>query len=99
MPTDNTMKYFYTLLLLCSFSAVDSVMAGPADSHNWQLVMAEDPFSKQTSCLMVSAIKQTEDGQTNTAVSLVYNGKAFIARTESNIDLSYPGLGPVSYTL
>lgn len=87
------MKIFYSLLLFCNLSAINSVIAATGGSGNWQLVLAEDPFSKQTACLMVSAIKQSEDGQANTAVDLVYNGSLFIARTESNIDLSYPGLG------
>jgi hypothetical protein len=83
------MKNIYTLLLLCYLPA----LANAKDIQNWQLVLAEDPISNQTVCLMVSAMKQTEDGQTSTPVSLIYNGKIFIAKTKSNIDLSYPDIG------
>ena len=87
------MKIFYSLILFCNLYAIGSVIAAAGGSGNWQLVLAEDPLSKQTACLMVSAIKHSKDGQSNTTVDLVYNGSLFIARTESNIDLSYPGLG------
>jgi hypothetical protein len=60
---------------------------------SWLLTMAEDPLSEHTVCLMVSAVKHTEDGQTSTAVTIIYNGREFIAKTQSNIDLSYPDVG------
>jgi hypothetical protein len=83
------MKKIYLLCLLYSLPLNSMAM----NEQNWQLVLGEDPQSDQTTCLMVSAVNQTEDGQGRTNVSLVYNGKVFIARTESNIDLSYPGVG------
>lgn len=87
------MKIFYSLLLFSNLFAINSVMARAGDTDNWQLVLAEDPFSKQSACLLVSAVEQSEDGQATTAVSLVYNGNLFMAKTESNIDLSYADLG------
>jgi hypothetical protein len=42
---------------------------------------------------LVSSVKQSNDGQVTTPVSLVYNGNLFMAKTESNIDLSYAELG------
>jgi hypothetical protein len=83
------MKNVFTVLLFCYFP----VIVYAADTQNWQLVLAEDPLEKHTSCLMVSATKQNDDGQATTPVSLIYNGKVFIAKTKSNIDLSYPNLG------
>jgi len=83
-------KIFTLLLLFClSIFAVTSSYA----TENWQLILAEDPLSKQSICLMISATRQTEDGQTKTPVSLIYNGSVFIAKTKSNIDLSYPDIG------
>ena len=83
------MKKLYLLLLLYYLPLNSMAM----NEQSWQLVLGEEPQSDQTACLMVSAVKQTKDGQGRTKVSLVYNGKVFIARTESNIDLSYPGVG------
>lgn len=85
------MTKIYTLLLLFCLSSfgVTSIYA----TENWQLILAKDPLSKQSACLMVSATKKTEDGQATTPVSLIYNGNAFIAQTDSNIDLSYQGIG------
>lgn len=93
MPEGKAMKILYALLLFSKLFAIDSVMARAGDTDNWQLVLAEDPFSSQTACLLVSAEKQSDDGQATTAVSLVYNGNLFMAKTESNIDLSYADLG------
>ncbi|HHJ35618.1 MAG TPA: hypothetical protein ENJ87_07620 [Gammaproteobacteria bacterium] len=64
-----------------------------SERDNWQLEVAADPFSKKSVCLMISATKTTDDGQTTTPVYLIYNGTAFVARTKSNIDLSYEGSG------
>ena len=64
-----------------------------AKDSNWQPVIGEDPLSQQTVCLLVSAQKQINDGQSTTPINIVYNGKAFIAQTRSNIDLSYAGVG------
>ncbi len=83
------MKKLYPLILLFCLSTI--VIA--KDTQNWQLILAEDPLSHQTACLMISATRQTDDGQSSTPVSLIFNGKVFIAKTKSNIDLSYPAIG------
>lgn len=75
-------------VLLCSFCKVAF-----ANNANWQLVLDEDPFTRQTACLMVSATKKTPDGQTTTPVHLIYNGEVLIAKTKSNVDTSYENSG------
>ena len=79
-------------LLLVSLLFLSGIAVGE-NMHNWQVVSAKDPLSRQTTCLLTSAVRSTEDGQTTTPVSLVYNGELFVARTDSNIDSSYPDLG------
>lgn len=70
-----------------------TALAAADESANWQLRLTEDPLSNRTVCLMISVVKHTEDGQTTTPVTIIYNGDAFIAKTESNIDLSYSNSG------
>jgi len=78
-------------LLLSILLAISS--AANAASNNWQSVLAQDPISGNTGCLLISASKQSEDGQSGTPVQIIYNGRIFMIKTESNIDLSYPGIG------
>ena len=59
----------------------------------WQTVVAYDPLQGKTACLIASAQIIVDDGQTTTPVRFVYNGKAFLVTTESNIDPSYPDVG------
>jgi hypothetical protein len=80
-------KSIFLILCLLPFPSIAD------DEPNWQLVLGEDPMSNKTACLMTSAKKRIDDGQGSTPVSIIYNGKAFIAATESNIDLSYADLG------
>ena len=76
------------LLLLLYASQIHA-----ADTDNWQAALAEDPLTGKSTCLLISAERQSYDGQGKTAIQLIYNGQALIARTRSNIDLSYPGVG------
>ena len=62
-------------------------------AENWSTVLAEDPLIGNMACLMVSSSQLINDGQSSTKVHLVYNGQVFIAKTKSNIDLSYDALG------
>lgn len=59
----------------------------------WQTVVAFDPLQDRTACLMESAQVTVNDGQTMTPVRFTYNGEVFLVTTESNIDVSYPGIG------
>jgi hypothetical protein len=89
MNTRNHHKLIMLFVLLCSVST--GAFAGNSD--NWQLVIDKDPLTKQTACLMVSATRTTQDGQTTTPVYLLYDGNTFIAKTKSNIDTSYENTG------
>jgi hypothetical protein len=80
-----------TIMMLCLFVLTSPALA--EQQANWRVVLAEDPLSGETGCLMISAEKVSDDGQTQTPVSLIYNGRAFIAQTHSNIDTSYANLG------
>jgi len=82
----NIRSILFVLCYLPSLAIAD-------DTLNWQLVLGEDPLTNRTSCLMISATRNIDDGQGRTPVSIIYNGRAFIATTESNIDLSYASLG------
>lgn len=61
--------------------------------NNWQVVLDKDPLTNQTECLLLSTKQTTKDGQTTTPVGFIYNGKQFLVKTESNIDLSYADSG------
>ena len=73
--------------ILCLFNQ-------PLQAENWTTVLAEDPLSGSMACLMVSSSQVIKDGQSSTDVHFVYNGQVFIAKTKSNIDLSYETTGP-----
>jgi len=77
------------ILLISGFLACSSVLA----SENWSVNIEEDPISKSNVCLLVSRIYTIDDGQTTTPVQLIYNGKEIIAKTKSDIDMSYPEIG------
>jgi hypothetical protein len=89
MKKSSRLLHLWSLLMLCGIATT----ATADESGNWRLTTAEDPLSDQTTCLMVSAVKHIDDGQTNTPVTVIYNGKVFVVQTKSNIDLSYPNLG------
>ena len=72
--------------ILCLFNQ-------PLQAENWTTVLAEDPLSGSMACLMVSSSQVIKDGQSSTDVHFVYNGQVFIAKTKSNIDLSYETTG------
>ena len=61
--------------------------------ETWQLVMDNDPVTKKSVCLLESATRVIDDGQTQTPVKLIYNGKALYAQTRSRIDVTYPDVG------
>ena len=42
---------------------------------------------------MQSVVKTLQDGHGTTEIKLLYNGREFVAHTQSNIDLTYPNLG------
>jgi len=86
------LKYlFFTLCI--SLNLLIPNLACASDTPNWKVVYADDPTTRKKTCLMMSASKRIEDGQSTTPVHLIYNGHIFFAKTKSNIDLSYPGLG------
>lgn len=83
------MRIIHLILLACCLPEI----AFSAASQNWQVVITKDPVSKQSTCLLISSTKHTEDGQNSTPIKLIYNGEIFIAATDSNIDLSYADVG------
>lgn len=62
-------------------------------AENWQVVLDTEPGGNTARCLLESVTLTVEDGQTQTPVKLVYNGRELYAVTRSNIDLSYPNVG------
>lgn len=67
--------------------------AAAAVAQNWLVRIGEDGLRSGAGCLLESASLQVHDGQTTTPIKLVYNGEVIIGMTESNIDLSYSGIG------
>jgi hypothetical protein len=78
-------------LLAAAFLVPLGVLA--AAKPPWETVVAFDPLQDRTACLLESAPVVVNDGQTMTPVRFTYNGEAFLVTTESNIDVSYPGIG------
>jgi hypothetical protein len=68
---------------------------GPAmaNDENWRAVTGFDPLQQKTACLLESRSLKVFDGQTETPLQLIYNGRAFRMTSQSHIDLSYPGVG------
>lgn len=62
-------------------------------AENWQVIFDADPLSQQPACLMESMAHVIDDGQTQTPVKLIYNGRELVAQTKSKIDLTYPNVG------
>jgi len=62
-------------------------------TDNWRLIISNSPEGQTPACLMESATRMINDGQTETPVKLVYTGQALYAVTKSHIDLSYPEVG------
>lgn len=81
-------NYVIVIGVLFQFISISAV-AG----ENWKVIIADDPVSKTSRCLMESKTQVTEDGQTKTYVKLVYTGTGLYAATKSHIDLTYPGVG------
>lgn len=78
------------LLAIAAYVSLDVLAAAnPA----WQAIVAYDPLQDKSACLIESAQVIVDDGQTTTPVRFLYNGRAFLATTESNIDLTYPDIG------
>jgi hypothetical protein len=61
--------------------------------ENWNVVIGNDALTNQSTCLMESAGQEIFDGQGNTPIKFVYDGKVFYVVTKSSIDLSYPNVG------
>lgn len=79
-------------ILILFFSTCVTVQA--ADMPNWQAIQGMDALSqKQTPCILESMKQSVNDGRTTTPMRIVYNGKAFLIKTRSNIDLTYKKLG------
>jgi hypothetical protein len=70
-----------------------SACAFAGDQPAWRAVVGYDPLQGRTACLLESAPVTVHDGQLMTPVRILYNGTAFLATTQSNIDLSYPNVG------
>jgi len=77
----------YALLL---FACIQSALAG---EENWRAVIGYDPLQKNTACLIESRQLRVFDGLTETPLQLIYNGHVLRMTSESNIDLTYPGVG------
>jgi len=60
---------------------------------NWSVTIAEDPVTHTVACLLESRTHTIDDGQTDTPVKLIFNGKQVYATTKSDIDISYPEIG------
>ena len=62
-------------------------------TESWMVSMEEDPINKSNVCLLISKTYTIEDGQTTTPVQLIYNGEKLLAKTKSDIDMTYPNIG------
>ncbi len=82
-------NYFTIVAFISGLSLVSNLQA----NENWSVQVAEDPISKSNTCLMISKTYTIDDGQTKTPVQLIFNGAKILAKTKSDIDTSYPGLG------
>ena len=82
-------RYLATALALLAVIAA-AVVAADA---NWFVREGLDPISGERRCLLESSTKEVDDGQTTTSMRIVYTGQAFAIVTDSNVDLSYPGIG------
>jgi hypothetical protein len=74
------------LLLTCLGPAM-------ASDGNWRAVIGYDPLQQMTACLLESKSLTVFDGQTDTPLQLIYNGRVFRVTSQSHVDLSYPGVG------
>jgi hypothetical protein len=68
---------------------------GPAmaSDGNWRAVIGYDPLQHVTACLLESKPLTVFDGQTDTPLQLIYNGRVFRMTSQSHVDLTYPGVG------
>ena len=59
----------------------------------WSLDRAPNPVNDQTQCLLASRSVNISDGYDKTDVQMLLTAHSLYVKTESNIDLSYPGTG------
>ena len=78
-------------VLLCLYLACPGPVM--ASDENWRAIIAYDPLQKTTACLLESKSMRVFDGQTDTPLQLIYNGRVFRMTSQSHVDLSYPGVG------
>lgn len=78
---------------LCVFLFLACLGPAMASDGNWRAVIGYDPLQHMTVCLMESKSLTVFDGQTDTPLRLIYNGRVFRMTSQSHVDLSYPGVG------
>ena len=88
-PFGRSMWILASILVVGSFHP----LSGMASDTNWSVREGPDPVSGGQRCLLESAEKTVDDGQTTTSMRVVFTGDAFVVITDSKVDLSYPDVG------
>jgi len=67
--------------------------AAPAVQGNWAVQRDVDRLTGRARCLLQSRVETIHDGHDDISIQLVLTADALLVVTESNIDLTYPGIG------
>jgi len=67
--------------------------ASPGVDGNWTVQRGLDGLTGRDRCLLESKAETIHDGHDDIAIHLVLTADALLVVTESNIDLTYPGIG------
>jgi len=67
--------------------------ASPGVAGNWTFQRDLDRLTGGDRCLLQSRVETIHDGHDDVSIQLVLTADALLVVTESNIDLTYPGIG------
>ncbi len=86
-----TLAYF--LVALALVGGYGAHAASDTSPANWMVRRGIDKITQQERCLLESKKETIHDGHDDVPIYLVLTGDALLVVTESNVDLSYPGIG------
>jgi hypothetical protein len=83
----------WILLVIAILGGHAAQAASPGEAANWTVQRGLDRLTGRDRCLLQSKVETIHDGHDDVPIQLVLTGDAMLVVTESNIDLTYPGIG------
>lgn len=83
----------WILLAIAILGSHVAQAASPGVAGNWTFQRDLDRLTGRDRCLLQSRVETIHDGHDDVSIQLVLTADALLVVTESNIDLTYPGIG------